>query len=170
MLEKLESPDAAVRAAALYGVDSEAIPERMLFKLLEDSDAHVRLAAVNAAESPARRSAIPFLLKLARDPDAAVRSESLNALWSMVREPRVLPLAIAALGDPETQEAAIHCVAEFGGPDQASALIESARRNPSPEALLGRDQGFQSGDRACPHERSRLRRPRHRLRSPWRAR
>jgi putative heme-binding domain-containing protein len=73
-------------------------------------------------------------LKLAGESEVGVRRESLEALWDL-KEPRAVPLAVAALGHPEAQMAAIRCIAEMGSADNAKALIESVRQNPSPDAL-----------------------------------
>jgi putative heme-binding domain-containing protein len=39
------------------------------------------------------------------------------------------------LTDPETQVTALQCIGELGGPDQAKAVVELARQNPSAEVL-----------------------------------
>jgi putative heme-binding domain-containing protein len=80
------------------------------------------------------RTASDALLTLARDPDAGVRGASLDALRRL-REPRVVPLAVAALTDRATEVPALECLADLGGPDQTQALTDLARRSPSTEVL-----------------------------------
>ena len=102
--------------------------------LLQDTDARVRRAAAFAAGQLEVRATIPALLNLVRDADVAVRQASLDALRQL-REPRVVPLAVAALSDAATQLSALRCLAELGGPEHASAVIEIAARNSSTEVL-----------------------------------
>ena len=80
------------------------------------------------------RPAADKLLKLTRDPAVEVRRASLEALGRM-REPRALPMAVAALDDRETVLPALEILAEMGGPAQAKAVTELARREPSVETL-----------------------------------
>lgn len=103
-------------------------------KLLADSDARVRSAAAFAAGKLAVRPAADALLRLARDANADVRRSALEALRQL-REERVLPLAVAALGDPETGLQALECVGQLGGLEQLAAVTELARRQPSTEML-----------------------------------
>ncbi len=136
LLGKARSPDASVRAASVEalatlrtaGAGAEAE------KLLNDKDAGVRRAAAFAAGELGVRTAAGKLLDLARDAEPAVRQASLESL-RLLREPRALPLAVAALADRETHRTALHCVADLGGPDQAGAVIDAARRDPSAEVL-----------------------------------
>jgi putative heme-binding domain-containing protein len=136
VLSKLSSPSAAVRAAAVTAVadldvSGAAAPVR---KLLGDADAPVRSAAALAVGRLALRPATDQLLKLARDPDAGVRRSSLEAL-RLLREPRALSVAVAALTDTETATKALECVGEMGGPAQAGAVADLAQRRPSAEVL-----------------------------------
>jgi putative membrane-bound dehydrogenase-like protein len=136
VLRKLSSPDAAVRAAAARAVAELGSPEAAapVSKLLTDGDARVRAAAASTAARLALRGAGSRILKMARDPDAEVRKASLEALRRL-REPRALPEAVAALGDPQTAVQALDCVGELGGPDNAGAVAGLARRTPSAEVL-----------------------------------
>jgi putative heme-binding domain-containing protein len=101
---------------------------------LQDLDATVRRAAVAAVGRMGISSAVEPLLKLARDPDPQLRQASLEALRQL-RDPRALPMAVAGLSDRGTEVAALRCIGELGGPDQAGVIVEHARRNPSAEFL-----------------------------------
>jgi putative heme-binding domain-containing protein len=46
-----------------------------------------------------------------------------------------VPLAVAALGDRQLEIKALECLGELGGPEQARAVTEWAKRNPSTEVL-----------------------------------
>jgi putative heme-binding domain-containing protein len=94
----------------------------------------VRRAAATAAGKLALKQAAESLLKLAGDPDAGVRRASLDALRQL-REPRAVPLAVVALDDRVTQLAALDCLAEMGGPEQAGTVTELARRAPPADVL-----------------------------------
>jgi putative membrane-bound dehydrogenase-like protein len=136
LLGKLSSAEVEVRAAALgaladVGGDEAGEPVR---QRLDDREARVRSAAALAAGQLGLRTAADQLLKLARDPDGEVRRSSLDALRRL-REPRARPVALAALGDPETAVAALECVGEVGGPDDAAAVADLAKRQPSAEIL-----------------------------------
>jgi putative heme-binding domain-containing protein len=48
----------------------------------------------------------------------------------------VVPLAIAALADRQSQITALSCIADIGSADQAEAVIDLARRDPSAEILM----------------------------------
>jgi putative heme-binding domain-containing protein len=94
----------------------------------------VRRAAIVAVGRLRLRSAIETLLGLARDPDPEVCNASLDAL-RLMGEPRVLPMALAALGSRETQRAALQCLEGPGGPEQLAAVVALARQNPPPDIL-----------------------------------
>src|SRR5262249_52292854 len=102
--------------------------------LLDDPDARVRAAATRAAGKLTLRPAAGPILKLARDPDAEVRRASLEALRRL-GEARAVPVAVTALGDPETALKALEFLGELGGPDHLGPVTELARRYPSAEVL-----------------------------------
>jgi putative membrane-bound dehydrogenase-like protein len=136
LLSKASSPSAAVRAAV-----AEALAERRAIegsepvqRMLEDRDAGVRRAAAAAAGTLAIKTAAEALLKRTRDADAAVRRASLDSL-RLLKDTTAVPLAVEALADPETQTAALRCIGELGGPGQAKAVVDLAKRNPSAEVL-----------------------------------
>ncbi len=146
LLDKLTSPAADVRAAALEALAAlhpasgpasggRKPPEHVMRKLLADKDADVRRAAAAAAGKLNIEIAREPLLTLARDADPGVRRASLESL-RLLKEPRAVPLAVASLSDAETQVAALRCLADLGGPDQAKAVAEVPRQNPSAEVLL----------------------------------
>jgi putative membrane-bound dehydrogenase-like protein len=136
LLNKLTSPDAGVRAAAVAAVAEVEAPEARgpVVELLGDRDARVRSAAALAAGKLGLRDAADRLIGLARGPDADVRRSSLEALRRL-GEPRALPVAVAALSDGETAVAALECVAALGGPAEAGAVADLAKRQPSAEVL-----------------------------------
>jgi putative membrane-bound dehydrogenase-like protein len=136
VLSKVTAKNGDVRAAAAGAVaelgGSEA--REVVHKLLDDSDARVRAAAALAAGKLLLRPAAERLLKLARDPDAVVRRSSLEAL-RLLREPRALSVAVAALQDQETALPALACVGDLGGPEQAQAVAELAQQRPAADVL-----------------------------------
>jgi putative membrane-bound dehydrogenase-like protein len=136
LLGKLSSADAAVRAAAMEALGTLRVAEAAdrVGPLLADKDPRVRVAAATVAGKLAVRPATEPLLRLARDTEPAVRRASLEAL-RLLKEPRAVPLAVAALADRETRPAALQCIAELGGPAQAGAVVEVATRDPSSEVL-----------------------------------
>jgi putative membrane-bound dehydrogenase-like protein len=136
LLSKLSSPDHGVRAAAVEAVAGLGLQEaaRPVQQLLDDSDAAVRRAAAAAVGTLAMRSAALALVRRARDADAQVRRSSLESL-RLLGDARAVPLAVAALADPETRKAALQCLADLGGTDQAAAVVDLARHDPSGEVL-----------------------------------
>ncbi len=136
LLRKLTSTHAEVRARAVEALAELEVREahEPVRKLLNDPDARVRSAAALAAGRLALGSAADQLLKLVRDADPEVRRSSLDALRRL-REVRALPIAVAALDDPETTLKALEFLGELGGPEQAGAVTGLARRQPSGEVL-----------------------------------
>ncbi|MCI0684520.1 MAG: HEAT repeat domain-containing protein [Gemmataceae bacterium] len=135
-LAKLGSKHNEVRAAAIFQLGhleaAELTPH--LPKLLADADARVRAAAAQAAGYLQLRSATETLLKLTADPHARVREASLDALHDLA-EPRAAPVAAAALKDPSTRLSALHCLAKIGRPEDAKAIADLARNDPSTQVL-----------------------------------
>ncbi len=136
LLGKTQSSNADVRAGAIETLAALRIADgaELIPALLKDTDARVRGAAAFAAGQLGVRVVIPALLTLARDADVAVRLASLDSLRQL-REPQVVPLAVSALSDAATQVSALRCLADFGGPDDANAVVEVATRNSSAEVL-----------------------------------
>ncbi len=136
LLAKTESPDVKVRAAALDTLAElrSAEAAEVVRVRLTDLDGGVRRAAASAAGQLGLQAATESLLKLALDLDPAVRRASLDALRRL-RDPRVVPLAVLALPDPQTQLAALQCIRELGGPAQLTAVVDVATRSPSAEIL-----------------------------------
>jgi len=133
---KLNSPDPNVRTAVIEvaaALHITSAGERVQ-ALLADRDQGVRRAAAMAVGALRLSSAIDPLINLAHDRDPAVRRASLDSLRRL-HEPRVVPLAVTMLADPETRSAALLCIAELGGPLQVAALTDLAKRHPTAEVL-----------------------------------
>lgn len=136
LLSSTRSESPIARAAAIEVMANLRIAETagLVPGFLGDKSPEVRLAAVIAAGQLQLREAIPSLLNAASMDDPDIRRASLDALRQL-REPRVIPLAVAALSDRTTQLSALKCLAEFGGPDQAQAVMKVAFRNSSSEVF-----------------------------------
>jgi putative membrane-bound dehydrogenase-like protein len=136
LLRKLGSDVAEVRAAAIEVVAALKVTEgrEAVVALLTDRDARVRRAAASAAGILGAMAASESLLKLATDTDPGVRAASFGAL-TLLREPRAVPLAVAALGDRDVQLAALNLLGQLGDPGQASAVADLAQRDPSSPVL-----------------------------------
>jgi hypothetical protein len=136
VLAKLQSSEPIVRAAAIEGLAQLQVTEAndSLRDFLEDKDPRVRLAAVSATGRLQIQSARDSLLKIAQGAEADLRRASLDAL-RLLKEPRAVTLAVAALNDRDTQVAALRCLGELGGPSQIKAVLELGLRDPSAEVL-----------------------------------
>ncbi|MEX0642518.1 MAG: HEAT repeat domain-containing protein [Pirellulales bacterium] len=136
LARKLVSPKPEVRAAAIETLgELRAVEGREpLVLLLADQDPQVRRAAAGAAGKLEERRAIEPLLNLAVDSDPLIRAASLDSL-RLLKEPRAVPLAVAALGNRQTEQIALQFLRDLGDPEQASAVAELAKRNPSLEVL-----------------------------------
>jgi putative membrane-bound dehydrogenase-like protein len=134
LVGKLHSPDADVRAAAIevLGELGAAEGSAPVLEMLQDKDVRVVRAAAGAAGKLSVRTANEPLLKLATDADAGVRLACLESLRQL-REPRVVPIAVAALNERSLELKALECLGELGGLDQAQAVAEFAKRNPTIE-------------------------------------
>ncbi len=136
LVAKLNSPEPVVRAAAVEAVAAWEIPEAKdsVRGLLEDEDSRVRLAAASAAGKLQIQAASASLVSLARDANPAVRRASLDSL-RLLNEPSVVPLAVAALRDRETQLIALECLRDRGALPQLKPVVELALRDPSAAVL-----------------------------------
>jgi len=134
LMGKLSSPEAEVRAAAIEALGELRTAEarEVVVQLLQDKDVRVRRAAAAATGRLSARQGTEQLLKLAIDADPALRRASFDSLL-LLREPRVVPLAVAALEDRHLELKALECLRDMGGPEQARAVTEFAQRNPSAE-------------------------------------
>jgi putative membrane-bound dehydrogenase-like protein len=136
LASKLTSRDAEVRAAAIEALGElrAADGRELVVSLLQDDDARVRRAAAGAAGKLAAKQAIEPLLALMSDNDPAVRFASLASL-RLLREPRVVPLAVNALSDRHLQVSALSCLEDLGGLEQAGAVSNLAKHDPSADVL-----------------------------------
>ncbi|MEX1095041.1 MAG: PVC-type heme-binding CxxCH protein [Planctomycetales bacterium] len=136
LLMELKSPHPEIRRAALAALAERREPDaaNAALRLLDDRSAAVRGAAASVAGRLEVRDAADPLLRLARDDDDAVRRASFDALRRL-REPRAVPLAVAALADRQTEVAALDVLGELGSSEQAGAVIDVADRDPSPEVV-----------------------------------
>jgi putative membrane-bound dehydrogenase-like protein len=137
LLAKSDSPEPIVRASAIEALAELGVTAAndSVRRHLEDTDARVRLAAASAVGRLRVPSASASLLNLAQETDPALRRASLNSL-RLLKEPRVVPLAVSAMKDRETQAAALECIKDLGGPEQLQAVVDLALRDPSAEVLL----------------------------------
>ena len=136
-MRMINSREPVVRAAAIeaLGERQESKGNEAVMPLLKDEDIRVRRAAAVAAGKLMTRNAIEPLLKLTADPDSTVRLASLDSL-RLLREPRVVPIAVAALRDHQLELKALECLSDLGSPAQSAAVAELARRNPSAAVLI----------------------------------
>jgi putative heme-binding domain-containing protein len=136
LLDKASSQTAAVRAAVADALaELKAIEGgEAVRRMVDDPDAGVRSAAALAAGALAIKPAAEALLKRTRDAAPSVRRASLDSL-RLLEVKAVVPRAIEALADPETQAVALRCIDELGGPGQANVVIDLAKRSPSAEIL-----------------------------------
>ena len=136
LLSSTRSESPIARAAAIEVMANLRIADAagLVPGFLGDKSPEVRLAAAIAAGELQVRDAIPSLLTAASMDAPDIRRVSLDALRQL-REPRVVPLAVAALPDRTTQLSALKCLAELGGPDQAADVTKVAMRNSSSDVL-----------------------------------
>src|SRR5262249_18781254 len=132
LAQKVSSTVAEVRRAAIEALGEFRATEgrEPVVPLLQDKNIRVRRAAAGAAGKLAAKPAIEPLLKMVTDEDVAVRRASLDSL-RLLREPRVVPLAVAALNDRQLELKALECLSELGGPEQSAAVTELAKHDPS---------------------------------------
>src|SRR5205823_8618200 len=83
-----------------------------------------------AAGNLASRPAVEPLLKLVTDQEPAVRRASFDSL-RLLKEPRAVPLAVAALADRQIDLTALEYLSELGGPKHSEAVANLAKHNPS---------------------------------------
>ncbi len=134
---KLGSADAEVRAAAIeaLGEIHGQVKETELLRAFQDTDVRVRRAAAGAAGKVPVKGMIEPLLKLAADPDVGVRLGCLESL-RLRKEPRVVPLAVAALNEPALELKALECLNALGGPGQLKIVADFGKRGPSTDGVI----------------------------------
>lgn len=129
---KVHSPNPDTRAAAIDVLGDMGAEEGRVavLELLEDTDVRVRRAAAGAAGKLAVSAANETLLKLATETDIGLRLACLESL-RLLREPRVVPIAAAALNERALELPALSCLGELGGPEQAPTVAKFAKRQPT---------------------------------------
>ncbi len=136
LVGKLGSALPEVRAAAVDSLAELGLRDAggAVAKLLGDPDLAVRRAAAGATGRLGTREAADTLLSLARAEDPLLRRRSLESLGRL-RDARAVPLAVAALADPEAQLAALEVLSELGGPEHAGEVAGAAAKSRSIEVL-----------------------------------
>jgi putative membrane-bound dehydrogenase-like protein len=157
LTSRSNSPVAEVRAAVIEAIAELKAPEgkELVVKLLADEKPEVRRAAARAAGKFAAKESVELLLKLCKDEDSGVRAASLESLRQL-REPRAVPLAVAALDDRVTQLPALELLGVLGSAEQTAAVIQLTRRAPPADVLAaavrvltawGKQEGLQAEKR-----------------------
>jgi putative membrane-bound dehydrogenase-like protein len=133
---QLKSADPNVRALALNAAAALRVTSagNRVQELLADAHEGVRQAAAMAAGALDLKQAAQPLIDVTRDRHPSVRRASLDSLRRL-HERRVVPVAVQLLTDPETRSSALLCIAELGGPAEAAAVADLAKRSPTAEIL-----------------------------------
>ncbi len=154
---RLDSWNAEVRAAALEALGQLQAPagREPALRLLEDKDIRVRRAAAAAVGRLSARAAMETLLKFASDPDLELRRASLESL-RLLKEPRAVPFAVAALSEGALEMTALDCLRELGGPAQTQALLEFVQHNRAVESSLAAVRALDEWSRRTPKELAAL--------------
>lgn len=135
-LAEIDSADDDVRAAAVESLVKrpvDAVTPRVAGFLL-DRDIRVRRAAATLAGELKVHDAVKRLLASAEHPDLPLRAASLKSL-AILREPAAVPLAVKACNVPETQLAALACLAAVGGPQHRETVTAVAQVSRSIDVL-----------------------------------
>ena len=129
--DQLKSRSPKVRAAAIRALASRGIKAaaREVQARLDDDEASVRLAAVEAVTRLGVASVVDKLLVMATMATMDIRAASLEALNDLNHQ-SAIEAALANLAHPVTQPAAMRYLELHGGPDQAAAIIDTAKGNP----------------------------------------
>jgi putative heme-binding domain-containing protein len=135
---------------ALAGLEAREAAARVPL-LLDDSDLAVRRAAAAAAGKLQATAAAGKLLELLRDADLPLRSACLDSLRQL-RNPQAVPAAVTELEQPATQLAALDYLAEFGGPEQAEALVRLLASSRSHEHLAAAAAALAAWLQKSPHD------------------
>ena len=143
LLGKLDSKVAVVRAAAMDSLAMrnvlDASPKVISF--LKDSDIRVRRSAASAAGLLQVTQTAKSLRKFAGSNDPGLCRAALESL-KLLKDPRVVPEAVAALNQPATQLAALSYLENHGGPGQIESLTKLAETNRSMDLLTGVVRAF----------------------------
>ncbi|HUG70318.1 MAG TPA: PVC-type heme-binding CxxCH protein [Pirellulaceae bacterium] len=134
LLAKLDSSSADVRTEAIrsLGLRRSSSAREHVVRLLEDDNIVVRQAAAEAAGLLEVTDAADELLAFASRDDAGLVRASLVSLRQL-KDARAVTQAIAALGNNETQLAALSYVRDFGTPELVERLVAIAATNPANE-------------------------------------
>lgn len=99
-LQNNQDPDERIGAILMLTGDEGPESMRLLMESMDDPDAEVRLAAVEALGDRVEELTPGLLAKPLRDPDAEVRFEAISVLGDM-EDPEALELVKEALHDPD---------------------------------------------------------------------
>ncbi len=128
--------DGPVMADALrqLGKYSKVQSQPLILSKLKAAHADVRAAAAEAAGKLGLRQAVESLLVLAKEKNVGIRGAALDSLRRL-KEPRVVPFAVAALIDHDTRIVALQCLRDLGHISHAKIVADIARHDPSAEVL-----------------------------------
>jgi putative heme-binding domain-containing protein len=146
----LESPAAAVRAAALLSLNvKRALPVDLkpaVLDRLDDPAAEVREAAILAVAALSLREAVPRLLAAAGDPKFPARATAISALCQMP-DPRAVTVYLTAIQDRDPRmrragESALLAIRDRVGDQLASAAQSAPFSEPAVALTLDRVRAY----------------------------
>jgi hypothetical protein len=106
-LQNNQDPDERIGAILMLTGDEGPESMRLLMESMDDPDAEVRLAAVEALGDRVEELTPGLLGKALRDEDAEVRFEAISVLGDMEDDPEALEMVKEALKDPDDDNRAL---------------------------------------------------------------